>query len=141
MALVSITRLRVRSRRYVPLFFIQSFRAAMQAKRARGNISVSLLRDAHNAFWTKTLWTDEQAMREYMMAGMHRRVMPSLLEWCDEAALVSWVQAAADPPSWEEAHQKIQQHGRRSKVNHPSKDHVAYRIPQPVRLKGEGRIK
>ena len=37
MPFVSITRLRVRSWRYLPGFLIQSFRAARQAKRATGS--------------------------------------------------------------------------------------------------------
>jgi hypothetical protein len=52
MPFVSITRLRVRSWRYVPGFLIQSIRSALQAKRAAWSLSVSVLRDADRAFWT-----------------------------------------------------------------------------------------
>src|SRR5260370_18460992 len=41
------------------------------------------------SFWTRTLWKDQQAMRTFMTSGFHRRVMPKLLIWCDEAALRS----------------------------------------------------
>jgi hypothetical protein len=58
--------------------------------------------------------------------------MRSLLDWCDEAALVHWTQAGEELPSWEEAHKRIQQEGRRSKVSHPSADHTAYAIPAPA---------
>ena len=97
MTLVSVTRLRVRSRRYVPGFLIQSLRSALQAKRAAGNLAVSVLRDAERAFWTRTVWLDEAAMRSFMQSGVHRRVR--LPEWCDEAALVHWVQDTDQPPS------------------------------------------
>jgi hypothetical protein len=50
MPFVSITRLRVRRWRYLPQFLIQSIRAARQAKRAPGNIAVSILRDANRRF-------------------------------------------------------------------------------------------
>jgi hypothetical protein len=63
---VSITRLRVRSWRYVPVFLIQSFRAAQQAKRATGSLAVSVLRDTDRAFWTRTVWRDEEVMRSFM---------------------------------------------------------------------------
>ena len=92
MPFVSITRLRVRSWRYLPGFLLQSVRAARQAKGAPGNLSVSLLRDVELAFWTRTVWSDETAMRGFMLSGTHRRVMPRLLQWCDEAALVHWTQ-------------------------------------------------
>src|SRR5271167_4609642 len=56
----------------------------------------------------------------------------SLLQRCDEAALVHWTQADAELPSWEEAHKRIQQEGRQSKVNHPSVGHTAHTIPAPT---------
>lgn len=71
-------------------------------------------------------------MKAFMMAKPHGPTMRKLLNWCDEAALVHWTQAAAEPPSWEEAHRRIQQEGRRSKVNHPSAAHTAYTIPAPT---------
>src|SRR5215469_12990915 len=93
MHFVSVTRLRVRSRRYMPGFLIQSLRSALQAKRAAGSLAVLVLRDADRAFWTCTVWLDEAAMRSFMQSGVHRRVMVRLPEWCDEAALVHWVQS------------------------------------------------
>jgi hypothetical protein len=142
MVFVSITRLRVHLWRTLPAFFIQTLRSAWQAKDAPGSISVSLLWDAHNTFWTRTLWVDERAMKTYIISGVHKQSMRSLLEWCDEAALVHWSQDTSQPPTWPEAHQRIQQEGRTSKVNHPSKAHVAYQIPQPqVRGRRELRFK
>jgi hypothetical protein len=71
-------------------------------------------------------------MRAFMKLKPHGPAMRSLLQWCDEAALVHWTQAGAELPSWEEAHQRIQHEGRRSKVNHPSTAHTAYTIPAPA---------
>jgi Domain of unknown function (DUF3291) len=131
MPFVSITRLRVRSWRYLPAFLLHSLRAARQAKAAAGNLSVGLLRDAGLAFWTRTLWRDEAAMRAFMLSGAHRRVMPQLLHWCDEAATVHWMQEASEPPSWEEAHRRLQQEGRPSKVNQPSPAQQRFAYPPP----------
>src|SRR5215472_7774958 len=83
MPFVSITRLRVRSCRYVPGFLIQSLRAALQARGTAGSLAVSVLRDANRAFWTRTVWRDEAAMRVFMRSGVHRRVMARLPEWCE----------------------------------------------------------
>lgn len=142
MPLVSITRLRVRSWRFLPMFVIQSFRAAQQAKSTEGNLSVSLLRQPQWAFWTRTVWTSEEAMRGYMMSGVHRGVMRKLLEWCDEAALVHWIQDSQQPPEWTEAREKMQAIGRTSKVNHPSEDQRAFRIPElRVPIMGETKLK
>lgn len=133
MPVVSVTRLRVRSWRYVVPFIWFSIRAYRQAKAAEGNLGASLLRDARNAFWTCTLWKTEAAMKTFMLSGAHRLAMPKLLEWCDEAALVHWSQESERKPDWLEAHRRIQHEGRRSKVNHPSPAHEKYEIPIPVK--------
>ena len=131
MPFVSITRLRVRRWRYLPQFLVQSIRAARQAKRAAGSLAVSILRDADRAFWIRTVWSDEAAMRFFMQSGVHRRVMARLPEWCDEAAVVHWVQDAEEPPSWAEAHRRLQQEGRRSRVSHPTEAQRRFEIREP----------
>jgi hypothetical protein len=131
-AFVSITRLRVRSWRFLPAFFVQTIRVARQAKAAAGSLAVSILRDAQNTFWTRTVWESEDAMRSFMLSGVHRSVMPRLLTWCDEASVVHWIQETSELPSWEEAHQRMERDGRRSKVTHPSARHLAYQIPSPT---------
>jgi len=136
MPFVSITRLRVRSWRSLPSFFIQTFRSARQAKVAPGNLAVSVLRDAHLAFWTRTVWSEEAAMRSFMLSGAHRGGMPRLVEWCDEAAVAHWTQDAREPPSWPESHRRLQQQGRRSKVNHPSGAQLRFEIPEPRTTSG-----
>jgi heme-degrading monooxygenase HmoA len=131
MPFVSITRLRVRAWRYLPAFLLRSLLAARQARAAPGNLSVGLLRDAGGAFWTRTLWSDEPAMRAFMLAGAHRRVMPRLLQWCDEAAVAHWTQESPEPPAWGEAHRRLVQEGRRSRVSHPSPAQQRFAFPAP----------
>lgn len=131
MPFVSITRLRVRSWRYLPAFLVQAFRSAGQAKFASGSLAVSILRDVNFAFWTRTVWHDEAAMRSFLLSGAHGRVMPRLLDWCDEAAVAHWTQDGRDPPSWKQSHQRLLVEGRRSKVNHPSDAQARFTIPEP----------
>ena len=50
------------------------------------------------------------------------------MEWCDEAAVAHWTQDSPEPPSWEEAHRRLQESGRPSKVNHPSEGQRNNRI-------------
>ena len=139
---VSITRLRVRSWRYLPAFFVAALRSALQARRAKGNLAVGMLREARNTFWTRSLWTDEAAMTAFMVSGAHRMIMPRLLEWCDEASVARWTQDPAQQPTWEEVHRRMQRDGRASKVNHPSKAHRRFDLPAPrVRRSGELRFR
>src|SRR5260370_3721866 len=129
MPLARITRLRVRSCRYMPIFFLQALRSARQAARAEGNLATRLLRDRRNTFWTATIWTTEAAMKAFMLSGVHRHVMHKLPDWCDEAAVAHWSQESTEPPTWAEAYARLRREGRRSKVNHPSPAHTAYERP------------
>ena len=131
MALISVTRLRVRRFAYLPGFILFALRSARQAKRADGNLGVGLLREANRTFWTRTTWRDESAMKAFMLAMPHRKAMEKLADWCDEAAVVHWTQENAGPLGWHEAHRRLVVEGRRSKVKYPSADHEAYRIAPP----------
>ncbi len=131
MPVISVTRLRVRSLRYLPAFLLRAIPSSRQARRAPGNLGVNLLNDARWTFWTCTGWQDEASMRAFMMSGAHRKAMPTLLTMCDEAALVHWQQDSAQLPDWEEAHRRLSTAGRRSKVKFPSPAHQAFEIPRP----------
>ncbi|MGC2528215.1 MAG: DUF3291 domain-containing protein [Candidatus Acidiferrum sp.] len=142
MPLVSVTRLRVRSWRFLPSFFLYGLRSAHQAGRAEGYLAVKLLNDRNRTFWTVTLWSSEAAMKKFMISGTHGRAMRKLLHWCDEAALAHWSQESSTLPSWTEAHSRLQSDGRPSKVNHPSPVHIAHRFPEPrVGPRGDIRFK
>ena len=127
--LVSITRLRVRSWRYLPAFFFAALRSAFQARRAQDNLAVTILREAHNTFWTRSLWANEAAMKSFMVSGVHRKIMPKLLNWCDEASVARWNQDVSQEPPWDEVHLRMQRDGRASRVNHPSEAHRRFHIP------------
>src|ERR1043166_638051 len=142
MPLVAITRLRVRSWRYLPMFFLQGLRSARQAAAAKAISRLGCLRDRQNTFWTGTIWTTDAAMKAFMLSGVHRHVMRKLPLWCDEAAVVHWMQESTEAPTWAEAHARLRREGRPSRVNHPSPAHLAYEFPEPrVRPTAEKRFK
>lgn len=142
MAFVSITRLRVRSWRFLPMFALYALRSARQAVKAEGNLATRLLRDKRNTFWTSTLWTTDTAMRTFMLSGIHRKAMHRLPHWCDEAAVVHWTDDSSELPTWDDAHARLQREGRCSKVNQPSHSHTAHRFPAPeVRARSDLRFK
>ncbi|MEP6820485.1 MAG: antibiotic biosynthesis monooxygenase [bacterium] len=132
MAFVSLTRLRVRSVRFLLPFAWQALKTARQAEGAAGFLGGKLLRESRNAFWTITAWDDETAMRAYRNSGAHRGVMHKLLEWCDEASVAHWTQENSELPNWQDAHQRLIKEGRLSKVNHPSTAHTANIFPAPT---------
>jgi hypothetical protein len=131
MPFVSITRLRVRSWLYLPMFAAYAWRSARQCAAAPGNRNTELLADRARTFWTVTLWENEAAMKQFMLAGTHRLAMPKLLNWCDEAAVAHWSQETENLPTWHEAWRRLLHEGRRSKVAHPSAAHLAHELPVP----------
>ena len=131
MSTVSVTRLRVRSWKFLPQFLFHTIRSAWQVKKASGAQSATLLRQDWRTYWTRTIWTDEAAMRKFMISGNHRVAMPTLLYICDEASVGRWDQHDSTRPSWDEVHRRMQQEGRPSKVKHPSAAHMAFQIPVP----------
>jgi hypothetical protein len=132
---VSITRLRIRSLRFMPWFMIDALRTSSQTSRAAGFIGGSLLPDRKLTFWTMTLWNEQADMRRYIVAGAHLKTMPRLLNWCDEASIVHWDQDGDEAPDWPEADRRMRAEGRVSKVRHPSADHAGlnYRAPRTSR--------
>ncbi len=70
-------------------------------------------------------------MRRYMTSGAHKRAMPHLMKWCDEASVAHWDQEETALPSWEEADRRMREIGRVSKVNKPSPDHAGLNYRKP----------
>ena len=124
MPFVSVTRLRLRSIRFLPAFVRHNLRALAQVKAAPGFRGGSLLADRALAFWTLTAWDDPAAMRAYMTAGAHRASMPYLLDWCDEASVAHWEQDGDALPEWTEAERRMRGEGRPSKLRHPGPRHA-----------------
>jgi len=139
MPFISLTRLRIRSIRYLPLFAIYAVRSRRQVQKAPGFLTGALLPDRSWTFWTMTAWDGPESMRRYMTTGTHKSAMPHLMHWCDEASVAHWEQEDSALPSWEEADRRMRECGRVSKVNHPGPDHAGLNFRKP-RTSGSARI-
>jgi hypothetical protein len=129
--LTSVTRLRVRSVRYLPPFMWETFLSQRQALRASGFLGGGLLLDSRRTFWTLTVWESERTMKAFRGAAPHARVMPRLVDWCDEASYAHWTPTGASVPSWPEAYEHLVADGRLSRVAHPSLAHDTKQFAQP----------
>jgi hypothetical protein len=127
----SVTRLRIRSARYLPPFVWQTFLSQRQVLRAPGFLGGRLFLDAHRTFWTLTEWESERAMKAFRGIAPHAKVMPRLVEWCDEASYAHWTATGASVPSWPEAYEHLVAEGRLSRVGHPSPAHDAREFAKP----------
>lgn len=128
MALVAVTRLRLRSGRFFLPFLWYTLRSYFQCRAADGNLA-AMTRRFGGAYWTLTAWRDKAAMRAYMTSGAHRDAMPRLQHWCDEASVGQWEQAweqeSATLPEWTAAEHRLRTEGRLSVVKHPSPAQVS----------------
>lgn len=131
MIFISLTRLRIRSLRFLPLFSVYLLTTLRQVKRAQGFRRGALLADRHWTFWTLTAWDNQESMRNYIVAGSHKKAMPRLLDWCDEASVAHWTQQEEELPSWMEADRRMRESGRASKVRHPSSRHASLTYETP----------
>src|ERR1700676_3764505 len=129
MAFVSVTRLRLRSI-FLPRFVWLNEQVVRQIVKSPGFREGRLLVDAHLTLWTITVWDSESSMRAYRDEGAHRRAMPELAAWCDEASVPRFANRAHFP-TWDEAHAHMVSSGRASRLRHPSPNHAALKFPAP----------
>jgi hypothetical protein len=131
MVFLSLTRLKLRSIRFLPAFAIHTSRSLSQVKKAPGFLDGSLLPEKGWIFWTMTAWDSEESMRRFMTSGAHKKAMPRLLDWCDEASVAHWTQPDAALPTWKDAAERMRTTGRASKVRNPSPQHASLGFKSP----------
>lgn len=129
---ISITRLRVRSIYYMPVFLLHAMRTMSQAQKTEGVLGVETRFEKTNVVWTKTVWNDESTMKKYRGSGAHQIAMRMLSELCNEASVARWQQLDACLPTWEEAHRRMLNEGKLSKVKHPSPLHASGRTAPEI---------
>jgi heme-degrading monooxygenase HmoA len=128
MSIISVTRLHLRSPRFVPEFFWYTYKARHQAGTNSGNVGVSIRKTKELAFWTLSLWPDIEAMKSFVITSPHKEAMQKLAHWCDEAAFADWQQDTNDPPSWDRAAETLRTSGRLLPLLHPTEQHKAGKI-------------
>jgi hypothetical protein len=131
MVLVSVTRLHLKSNRYLLSFLWHTATSAWQIINIRGFVGGRLIQDNCGGYWTVTMWENQQAMQDYRNSGAHRQVMPLLQKWCDEAVLVHWEQTGRSLPSMEEAYLHIQENGHFTRLTTPSTSQSEKKVSQP----------
>lgn len=125
MPLVSLTRLRLRRFWYLPAFLRHSNASAAQLKTTPGFIGGYLAFNWKWTFWTVSSWDSREAMRAFRSSGAHAMAMRRLPVWCDEAAVATIEVELPEPPSPAEATRLMKEHGRLTRVDHPSPAQVA----------------
>jgi heme-degrading monooxygenase HmoA len=123
MALVSLTRLKLRSPRFFFPFAWYAWQSIRQARSSPGFIRGQTGRDRNGGAWTITVWQDMAAMRNFRNTASHMAAMPKLLHWCCEASIANWEQEHDELPNAEDAFDRMSTIGKISKVYHPTEAH------------------
>ncbi len=137
--IAAVTRLHVRRWRFLPSFATVVWRVQRQAQLSAGFLGGAFAGELPLGFWTFTVWTDERAMRAFRDTAPHRKAMPRLLHWCDEASYVHWQQDDASIPTPTAGFERMRDSGKLSKVRHPSAAHAAGKTTADAEPKAAGR--
>jgi hypothetical protein len=123
MPALSITRLHLRGVRFLPRFARHTGASLRQLREAEGLVEAFLAVSLPLTFWTVSCWRDGESMRAFRSSGAHLKAMPHLLDWCDEASVVTIIDHDGPIPTPVEAAHLMREQGRLSKVRHPSAAH------------------
>src|ERR1700736_1746658 len=96
---IVVTRLRLRDPEYRDEFGGSAFPVVDQANNSVGILAAEVLADANETYWSRTAWTDRDAMSRFVTSEPHLATMGHLSEWCDEATFIAWEQSAPDLPN------------------------------------------
>ena len=132
MAVIVVTRLRLKEAGLLDEFFTNAVAAIEQAKKADGNLGVDALADAANVWWTVSAWQERRQMQTYVGSDPHRSITRLLDHFCDEATFVDWEQASAELPDWQKNWQHLTADGQVAELSQPSAAHQARDFPRPV---------
>src|SRR5262249_39796430 len=82
MAVIVVTRLRLKDPALQDDFFTDAVAALEQAQKSDGNLGVDALGDANNAWWTVTSWQERRLMHSYVRTDPHRTIQAHLDRYC-----------------------------------------------------------
>ena len=131
MRIICVTRLRLRSIRFLPSLYWKTRKLRQSLEKAPGFLMGKLLADRNRAFWTMSMWEDLDSMRAFRNSRVHAAIMPNAARWCDEASVVHWETRADELPDWDEAHRRMSESGKPSPLKFPSEDYKVRRYTRP----------
>ncbi|MBD2695161.1 hypothetical protein [Anabaena catenula] len=131
MAVLSITRLKLRSYSYLMTFLVQNEQVLKQIRQSEGFIKGKEMATVDLSMWTSTLWASEKLLKAFYLSGSHRQVMPKLNVWTSEAVSGHRESNTLELPSWYEVRDELDSIGHFIKLSHPSLNHQQQIIPVP----------
>ena len=132
MAVIVVTRLRLKDPGLLDEFFVDAVAAIEQAQKSDGNLGADALADANNAWWSVSSWQGRDPMRAFVSSQPHQDIMSRLDHYCDEATFVDWEQPGAELPDWQTSYQHLVADGQVAELTSPSPANQTRAFPAPV---------
>jgi hypothetical protein len=132
MAVIVVTRLRLRDPSLLDEFFTHAVAVIEQAQNSAGNLGTDALAEANNTWWTVSSWQDRGSMRTFVDTEPHQTTMSMIDHLCDEATFVDWEQDSAELPDWQTSHQHIVADGQAAALSNASAANESRAFPAPV---------
>ncbi len=131
MSLLSVTRLKLKSPRYLPAFLINTERIAREIRTSEGFLQGQLMGTFNLSMWTMTLWNSEATLKKFYLSGTHQKIMGKLSEWSSEAASVHMEVNNHQLLIWNDVIAEICRTGYFATLQEPSLDHRNRIIQKP----------
>ena len=132
MAVIVVTRLRLKDPALLDEFFIDAVAAIEQAQKSDGNLGVDALADADNAWWSVSAWGERRPMLSYVRSEPHQTIRSKIDHYCDEATFVDWEQDSPALPDWQANWRHLVADGLAAELTQPSGAHQTRDFPVPV---------
>jgi len=131
-AVIVVTRLRLRDPALLDEFFTDAVAAIEQAQKSEGNLGADALADANNAWWSVSSWQDRRLMRAFVDTRPHRSITDRLDHYWNEATFADWEQDSPDLPDWQTSYRHVVADGKVAELTHPSDANQTRAFPPPV---------
>jgi hypothetical protein len=107
--LVLTTRLPLHRYRDIPRFLRWTMRVRAQLRTAPGCAGYSLdAKPLRKTFWTVSAWSGKDAVEAFVHSGQHAAMLADLAGRVGDPRFVESTASSADlPPSWKDAHERI----------------------------------
>lgn len=132
MAIIVVTRLRLRDHSFQDAFFAASVSVLGQVGGSVGTLGSDAMAEDDDVWWTVTAWADRAALQAFVATEPHRSVMASVDEWCSEATFAEWAQDEATLPDWATSHARLVAAGVSADLPHATPANASRAFPAPA---------
>ena len=140
MAVIVVTRLRLKDPAILDEFFIDAVAAIEQAQKSEGNLGADALADTDNARWSVSSWQARGPMQAFVDSEPHRTITTRLDHYCDEATFVDWEQDSPDLPDWQTNWRHITADGQVAELTDASPANQTRGFPPAGRASRRGHL-